>query len=310
MQQLIDPKTLARIKDLPLVAKTVAEGFLHGLQPSTQRGVGIEFSQYRGYEVGDELSQIDWKLFARSDRYFVREAERESEIDIWFLLDVSRSMLQSSPLDDAQDKKTADWNKLEYGKHLIASLGYLAQKQGDSFGYLSLTDSQPPGSPQTFLPAGNGERHWQKLLLSLAHTKPGNFFPNIELLQHQIERLQKPAIIFVISDLNQKHNEITDFLGKLKTSLSEVVAIQLTCNDELDFNYQGAIRFKDLESKQEILVSASNTKQVYLKNYQDYQNQLDNQLIEKRIHANRFNIDLPLDRILFEYLRQRNRVVR
>ncbi len=310
MQQLIDPKTLARIKDMPLIAKTVAEGFLHGLQPSIQRGVGIEFSQYRGYEVGDELSQVDWKLFARSDRYFVREAERESEIDIWFLLDASQSMLQSSQQNNLQEKKTSHWNKLEYGKHLIASLGYLAQKQGDSFGYLSLTDNCSADSPETFLPSGNGERHWQKLLLSLAHTKKGNFFPNLKLLQRQIERLQKPAIIFVISDLNQKHHEITDFLGKLNTSLSEVVAIQLTSNDELDFNYQGAIRFKDLETQQEILVSASSVKQTYLKNYQDYQNRLDSQLLEKQIHTSRFNIDLPLDQILFEYLRQRNRVIK
>ena len=94
MHRLIDPKTIARIKDLPLVAKTIAEGFLIGHQASTQRGVGLEFSQYRAYQEGDELNRIDWKLFARSDRYYVREAERESEIDVWFLLDSSASMLQ------------------------------------------------------------------------------------------------------------------------------------------------------------------------------------------------------------------------
>lgn len=318
MQQFIEPKTLARIKDLPLIAKTVAEGFLHGLQSSSQRGVGIEFSQYRAYEVGDELSRIDWKLFARSDRYFVREAERESEIDIWFLLDVSQSMLQSSNADNQQvthTPQTPCWNKLEYAKHLIASLSYLAQKQGDTFGYLSLSDSSLSNSSRSnkekdtnFLPIGNGERHWRKLLISLTHTKQGRFFPNLKLLQHQIERMQKPSIIFVISDFNQNQNEITDFLGKLNTSMSEVVALQLTSNDEQDFNYQGAIRFKDLESKEEILVSASTVKKDYIKSYQAYQKALNDKFLEKNIHSSQFNIDQPMDQILFEYLRQRHRI--
>lgn len=314
MQRFIEPKTLARIKDLPLVAKTVAEGFLHGLQPSMQRGVGIEFSQYRGYEVGDELSRVDWKLFARSDRYFVREAERESEINIWFLLDGSLSMLQSSQSSE-QASHSPVWNKLEYAKNLIASLAYLANKQGDTFAYLSLSDhigSSPSGvtPEQFFLPTGNGERHWQKLLIALAKTKQGTFFPKLKLLQSHIERLQKPSIIFVISDFNQKDNEITDFLSKLNTSLSEVVAIQLTCDDEIDFNYSGAVRFKDLESEQEILISASSAKQDYLKNYQAYQRDLNDKLTEKNISLSQFNIDQPLDQVLFEYLRQRNRVAK
>ena len=96
MQPLIDPLVLASIKDMPLIAKTVAHGLLHGLHASVQRGTGVEFSQYRAYEPGDPLGNIDWKLFARSDRYFVREAERESNINIWLVLDASASMLQRS----------------------------------------------------------------------------------------------------------------------------------------------------------------------------------------------------------------------
>ncbi len=310
MQQFIDPKTLARINDLPLIAKTVAEGFMHGLQSSMQRGVGIEFSQYRGYEVGDELSRVDWKLFARTDRYYVREAERESEIDVWFLLDTSHSMLQSS-FTSSSTKRS--WNKLEYAKHLVASLSYIAQKQGDTFGYLSLNDQRESSiTPlnHSFLPIGNGERHWQKLLLSLAKVEQGKFFPNISLLRHQIERMQKPSLIFVISDFYQKNNEITDFLGKLNSTLSEVVAIQLDSSDEIDFNYKGSIRFKDLESGEEALLSTRLAKSDYLKAYSEYQQAISKLLAEKNIAHSRFNIDAPLDQILFEYLRQRNRVER
>jgi len=309
MPPFIDPKTLARIKDLPLAAKTIAEGFLHGLQTSIQRGVGIEFNQYRAYEVGDNLNRIDWKLFARSDRYFVRETERESEVDIWFLLDTSRSMLQSSQtkISHKSEEQNPEWNKLEYAKYLIASLSYLAQKQGDTFGYFSLSDDTQKDS---FLPTGNGEKHWQKLLILLAQTKQGNFFPNLKFLQQRIERLRKPAIIFLISDFNQTNNEIVDFLSKLNGSLSEVSAIQLTSSDELEFNYSGTCRFKDLETKEEILVSASTTKKIYLKSYQDYQNNLDSKLNDINIGIERFNIDQPLDQALYSYLRRRHRVTK
>jgi uncharacterized protein (DUF58 family) len=304
MDSFIDPKTLARVKDLPFVAKTVAEGFLHGLQSSMQRGVGIEFSQYRPYENGDELSRVDWKLFARSDRYFVREAERESEIDVWLLLDASRSMQQLSEKTKSQQTDVS-WTKFDYAKHLIASIGYLAQKQGDSIGYLGLSSEQ-----LNFLPQGNSEKHWRKLLSTLSHTNYGKQFPEINAVKNLIGQLQKPAIIFVFSDFNQKDNEIVEFLGQLNSTLCEVVAIQLVCNDETDFNYKGAIRFKDLETEEEVLVSAGAAKAAYLRNYQAYQQALNETLSKKNIRCHQFNIDQPLDQVLFEYLRQRQRVAR
>ncbi|MEP1870824.1 MAG: DUF58 domain-containing protein, partial [Paraglaciecola sp.] len=119
MEQFLDPLVLARVKDMPLVAKTVAQGFLHGLHNSVQRGTGIEFSQYRAYEPGDALSNIDWKLFARSDRYFVREAERESNINIWLVLDASASMLQQA------SHSNEGWNKFDYARHLLATIAYI-----------------------------------------------------------------------------------------------------------------------------------------------------------------------------------------
>jgi len=298
MERFIDPKTLARVKDMPLIAKTVAEGFLHGMQTSMQRGVGIEFSQYRSYEDGDEINRIDWKLYARSDRYFVREAERESEIDVWFVLDASQSMLQKSETASNQN-----WDKFEYAKHLIASLSYMAQKQGDSIGYLGISSEQ-----LEFLPSGNGERQWHRLLQNLVKTNSGNVFPATALLKQHIAQLQKPAIIFIVSDFYQQHQEITNFIGKLNSSVCEVVALQLVCNDELDFNYKGATRFKDLETGEEVLVSAPQAREVYQNNFKNYQNKIQHQLKQLNTHTHQFNIDQPMDEILFEYLRQRHRI--
>lgn len=305
MHRLIDPKTIARIKDLPLVAKTIAEGFLIGHQASTQRGVGLEFSQYRAYQEGDELNRIDWKLFARSDRYYVREAERESEIDVWFLLDSSASMLQhSEPNGDVRGL-----NKLEYAKHLIASLSYIANKQGDSFGLVSLNDKQFNQSPKTktFVPSGKGERHWQRLLIELSNIKSGVIFPKLSLLKPIFEQMNRPSIIFVLSDFYQQDNEITNFVSKLNSNLSEVIALPLNTHDELTFNYSGPIRFKDLESEQEILVSAKSAKQNYLQALSNYKTELKQQFSERNISHYELNIDQPLDAGLFAYLKHRQR---
>ena len=146
MTQWLDVQTLSKVKDLPLVAKMLAQGFVHGIHASTQRGSGIEFSQYRSYEPGDELAKVDWKLFARSDKYFVREAEQESDTKVWFVLDCSQSMYQAVD-DSEQDNRrassgntTINSSKFDYAKFLIATLAYLAQQQGDAVGLLMLRE--------------------------------------------------------------------------------------------------------------------------------------------------------------------------
>ena len=300
MERFIDPKTLARVKDLPLVAKRVADGFLHGIQQSTQRGVGIEFSQYRAYETGDELSRIDWKLFARSDRYFVREAERESEIDIWFLLDSSYSMTQKT-----QGEKEATVDKLTYAKMLIASLSYLAQKQGDTFGLLSLSEEN-----SNFFPSGSGIKQWQRLLVKLGEVDASSKFPQIDRIKSHLDNLNRPSIIFLLSDFSQINNEILELLSKLNTSRSEVIAMQLYCKDEIGFDFKGAVRFKDLETQEEVLVSASNAKSTYQKVRNQYIQDLEASLRSKNIYSYQLNVDQPLDYALFEYLKQRQKVLR
>ncbi|WP_159820591.1 DUF58 domain-containing protein [Colwellia sp. 20A7] len=300
MHEFVDPKTLSRIKDLPLVAKTLAQGFLHGLHTGTQRGVGIEFSQYRVYEPGDDLSRVDWKLFARSDKYFVREAERESDINAWFVLDTSASMLQRSQISSNENS----WHKLDYARCLIATAAYLAQKQGDNVGFLSLNNDN-----QTFLPALSGERHWQKILLGLTRLKAQNSFPVLEHVMNQLGRLQSNGIIFVISDFHQQSDEIVELVGQLSNTRTDVVTIQLTCDDEELFPYKGAIRFEDLESKEQVLVSANQVKEKYYVEKQKYQTDLLTRLTKNKVKHFIANIDEPLDQTLFDILTMRNKAV-
>lgn len=299
VERLIDPRTLARVKDLPLIARTVADGFLHGLQQSHQRGVGIEFSQYRPYEPGDPLNQIDWKLFARSDRYFVREAERESELAIWFVLDASASMKLSS------ESRPGSWNKFEYARHLLATLSYIGQRQGDHVGMLALG-----GSQQDVLPPGSGERHWHRLLKHLANVNTGGSFPGTEQIKTAISRLQTPSLIIVISDFYQLSNELHDFMTQVATIHTEVVSMQLQCLDELSFPFKGPIRFEDLETREQVLVSAAAARKTWLDSLADHQKSLERFMHRHRISHNRINIDEPMDQALYDFLISRQKVQR
>ena len=298
MQSLIDPLVLATIKDMPLVAKTVAQGLLHGLHNSVQRGTGLEFSQYRAYEPGDALGNIDWKLFARSDRYFVREAERESNINIWLVLDASASMLQHSSGSSAKG-----WHKFDYAKHLLATIAYIAQQQNDAIGLLGLSSES-----LDFSPALTGKQHWQKLLLQLSQMSTGSVFPEPQMLQHHLSQMQSNSLIFVLSDFYQKDNEIIDFMQSLVSKRTEVIAVQLESDDELTFPYKGQIRFEDRESKQHILVSGEAVKSDYLEARQLWQEGITKTLSQLNIQHCMANIDQPLDKTLQQFLAARQKL--
>lgn len=305
MKNFIDPKTLSRVKDLPLVAKTLAQGFLQGIHQSVQRGVGIEFSQYRVYEPGDDLSKVDWKLFARSDRYFVREAERESDINIWLVIDSSASMAQKS----VGIGKNSDLTKLQYSQFLAATMAYLGQKQGDNVGLLGLSTQK-----KYFLPALSGQRHFQKVLINLAQIKSGGHFPSASSLRSHLHSMQKSGLIFVISDFyqydNNNENDVINIVADLVNDRTDVIAIQLQSNDELEFSFKGALKIEDLETNQQLLVSSRQAKSAYLKARSEFNQQLTDTFTTKRVKHWPVNIDQPLDETLLQFLKIRQKVSR
>lgn len=295
MHTLINPALLAQLKDLPLVAKTVAQGFLYGMHASAQRGSGIEFSQYRSYEPGDPLNSIDWKLFARSDRYFVREAQRESNIQIWFVIDASASMLHRSEV-----AKKGVWHKFDYAKHLVATMSYLAQQQGDSVGVLGLSSNKAH-----LLPAHAGYQHWQKCVLYLAQLDSGNTFPQFTKVQQQIAKVREHGLVIVLSDFYQSGNEIFDALSKLISPKTDVIGMQLIGEDELTFPYKGKIHFEDRETQARVTLSSKTAKQAYLQNLQGFNDNLRTKLQSLGIEHHQVNIDQPMDATLRQFLKTR-----
>lgn len=297
-----DAKTLLRVKDLPLAIKALAQGFLHGNHASMQRGVGIEFSQFRAYEPGDEPSKIDWKLFARSDKYFVREAERESNINVWLVVDCSESMLQQSAQGENKASTIGQWNKITYAQYLAASIAYLAQKQGDSVGLLTLGAAE-----QKQIPALSGERHWQKILHTLTQLKVSGVIPNAQAILTHLEAARKNGLVIVISDFHQVNTELLEITSKLSNKQTDVVAFHLDSDDEINFPYQGLVNFQDLETHQYRQVSAKEVRAGYLKNKQRVNDVLKLKLAQQNIQYFHANIDQALDQTLIDFLGIRQR---
>ncbi len=237
IQSLLRPDYLNTVDGLQLLALQSVATLLPGIHPSIFNGAGQEFSQYRSYQPGDDLRRLDWKLYARSDRFYVREAERETHTRVLFLLDASRSMLhQDGPL-----------NKLEYARYLIATLGWLAHQQGDALGLIAIS-----GAQSYQLPLQTGSQAFTHLLYQLLQVTPAGRFPtqvrNLEAPISQRER----AIMVALSDMHETTGELTQWLSDLRAPRTELVLFHQIGANERDLHYPGAQTFVDLETGQQL----------------------------------------------------------
>ena len=286
----LDPKVLMTIKDLPLLAKTVVDGFLIGLNKSTVKGPGLEFSQYRSYQPGDDLRWLDWKMYARSDRYYIRESEVETSISVRFLIDASASMNH----DDKGVKK------IDYARFLAASLAYLANLQGDSVGLYTLANgglyamaSKP--DPQ----------HLQRLFYQLEQIKPaGKFTQPINYKELFAGSGRKELLIF-ITDMYQADGEITQLLDSLAALKHEIIVFHLMGQNELDFDFGGYGTLEDLETGQTIAIDPEQAKDHYSEALEKHLAGIRMQLLGKRIYYRIVSTRQPLDEVLRDFLIQR-----
>jgi uncharacterized protein (DUF58 family) len=210
---VLDPKVLMTIKDLPLLAKTVIDGFMNGFNKSTVKGPGLEFSQYRSYQPGDDLRWLDWRMFARSDRYYIRESEVETSISVRFLVDASASMNH----DDNGIKK------IDYARFLAASLAYLANLQGDSVGLYIFKDGG-----LFSLASKPDPQHLQRLFYHLQQVKPsGTFTQPVHYKENCLPEPGAKELLVFITDMYQADGEINKLLDSLTALKHEVVVFHL-----------------------------------------------------------------------------------
>lgn len=211
IKELLKPEILNTVNGLELVARIITEGFMSGSNKSQAVGAGQEFSQYRSYQPGDDLRQLDWKMFARSERYYIKQADIETNITVKFMLDASHSMAY----------KENELTKLQYGKVMMAALAYLARKQSDTFGLYAINDKnlrviQPRFEQQQFL-------RFLNELVNLQSEGKWKTTGIEQLYDHH----GKEIVVFV-TDLYDDSEDLLRFISRLKTPRNEVIVFHLT----------------------------------------------------------------------------------
>ena len=280
-EALIPPDVRSRLNELRLQAQRTRAAQGIGLHASHNRGAGLEFSQYRGYEPGDELRQIDWKLYARSDRFFVREAERESPLTVWLLLDASASMAQA-------DQAKPGFSRLQAAKSLAACVVELALRQGDRFGLIALREDGVQ-----LLPANSGPRQRDRLWLSLHSLTAQARFPQGERLNPVWERIAADDLVIVLSD--GFDDGCIALAERLAAARREVIFIQLLTAEERDFPFTGGHLFHDPETGQTVSGDGKAMRAEFLQQFNRALQMLDARLDAAGIVHVRHVLDAPLD---------------
>jgi uncharacterized protein (DUF58 family) len=288
--RFIDPVTLTRISSLELVARTVVEGFVSGLHRSPHLGFSVNFAEYRHYRPGDDIRRIDWKVFGRSDRFYVKEYEGETNTGINLVLDCSRSMAYGS----------RGITKLEYGQFLTACLAYFAFKQRDSVGFASYDDRI-----REHVPARGSIGHLNTVLHAIerlqAHERSSFVRPLVEVA----ERLRRRGVVVVVSDLYDDFEQVMIGLRSFVFRGNDVVVFHVLDPAELRFEFDKSAQFVDMETREEMHVIPDFLRQEYLKLIHSQAAAYEKECRKDRIDYALVDTSQPLDQALFTYLARR-----
>ena len=286
----LDPKVVARISSMELRARTIVEGFLIGLHRSPYKGFSVEFSEYRQYMPGDDLSTIDWKVYGRSDRFYVKKYEEETNLDCRILLDVSGSMSYRS---DGVTKR-------EYGAYLAASLAYLMHRQRDAVGLVTFDDAIIANVPVSARPG-----HLTRILVTLDQLRPGRRSNVATPLNRLADALSRRGMVVVISDLLDDPDTVVRGLRHLRFRGTDVIVFHVLDPAELTFPFERATRFRDLETDAEVTGVSSLLREPYLKAMQDLMAVYQRELGLANIDYCLVDTSKPLDVALRSYLATR-----
>jgi uncharacterized protein (DUF58 family) len=281
-----------RIKNLQLRAKVVVEGFFHGLHRSPFHGFSVEFSEYRQYTPGDDLRYLDWRLYARSDRYYIKRFEDETNLRCHLLVDMSRSMEYTS----------LAYDKSEYAKTLAATLAHFLAVQRDAVGLVTFDQQIVEYLPARFRPG-----HLHRLMLSLERAPSGtdtNLGPPFEQIARTVT---KRGLIVLVSDLLAPVDTLQTHLGYVRSQGHDVVVMRVLDPREVDFSFADASMFFDMESERPLYVDPTTARDGYLRRFREHEKAIEQACASLGIDYLRLLTDRPLELALFDFLNSRLR---
>lgn len=290
--RFIDPQVLSRINNLYLIAKTVVEGFITGLHRSPYHGFSLDFAEYREYSPGDDIRTVDWKVYGRSDRFYVKKYEGETNTQVHILLDASRSMAFSSQ----------QVSKLDYARYLAASLAYFAVRQKDSTGLLTFDSNL-----WNYTPPRMRHGHFFTLLHQLEHLQVGKETSISGAMEHLAGLAHKRGLVILISDFYQEVSEIAKGLRFFQYRGNDVILFHILDPAELEMPLAKVSLLEDMETADHLTYIPEYSRRAYLDLLQEHIGRLRKECRDIRIDYELLNTRQPLDRALHRYLAARER---
>jgi uncharacterized protein (DUF58 family) len=290
---ILTPDIISRLNNLSLKARFVVEGFIVGLHKSPYHGFSVEFSEHRAYGAGDEIRHVDWKLWGKTDRFFIKQFEEETNLKSYLLVDQSLSMTY----------KSKKMTKLEYAQILAASLGYLMLKQQDAVG-LTLFDDRI----RVNIPARSKRSHLNIILSQMQNIIAGPETTIAPILHKTAEAIKKRGLIILISDLFDDPDKVLSGLQHFRYKGHEVIVFHVLDPQEITLDFTQRTRFRDMESGEEIVTDPWHIQSDYQKSMEQFCDYIKSNCRQKNIDYVQLSTDLPLDMALSEYLIKRKRI--
>lgn len=291
---VLDPSIISKINSLELRARLVVEGFMVGLHKSPYHGFSVEFTQHRPYMQGDSLKDVDWKVYGKTEKYFIKQYEEETNLRSYILLDTSRSM---------QFKSGNNVSKLDYGITLAAALSYLMTKQQDAFGLTLYSDRIIK-----YLPPKASRQYLQQLLISLTSIEASNTTNTADCLNSVAEKIKRRGLIIIISDLFDDINSILSALKHFRHQKNEIIVFQILDPIEQSFAFGKDAIFKDLESGDKITTQPYQIQKAYKLAMQEFVAKIKRECLNSSIDYNLINTSTAFDKSLMSYIQKRKKL--
>ncbi len=290
-RKYLDPATLGRLGNLDLVARSAVEGFFSGLHPSPFHGFSVEYSDHRAYQRGDELKFLDWKVYGRSDKLYIKQFLQETNVAVHILLDSSRSMAFASP---------GSVSKLDYGSFLVAALSYMMLRQADAVGLVLFADRIVAR-----VPASSRRTHLNALLCALQSNRALGETSLAGVLHDAAERITRRSLIILISDLLDDTGDVYKGLAHLKHIHHDVIIFHTLDRQELMLDYEGLVEFEDMETRTRLRTFPQSVRDAYRRRVANFTDDLSRTAGRSSIDYCLLDTSQPLDRALMAYLARR-----
>jgi uncharacterized protein (DUF58 family) len=291
-RRFVDPKVLMAIRSLELRARVVVEGIWNGLHRSPYYGFSVEFTEYRDYSPGDDIRYLDWRLYARSDGYYIKKFEDETNLRCHLLVDQSRSM----------EYRSLNYTKADYARTLAATLAWFLNRQGDAVGLFTFDERV-----RDYLPARHRHGHLRQLMHALEREPQGRSTNLGEPLRRVAELERKRGLIVLISDLLTPADELEGKLRTLAAAGHDVVIFQILDPNELAFDFTAATLFQDIESGKDFYLDPQTVRSEYQRRLQTHVQDVETICRKLGFAFHQIVTSQPLDIALFDFLRSRNR---